>query len=211
MKKSLQELTEEELDAHLGINKYGDFTLTDAVRPSYNLEVIPQQGFKKSYYQDEEILIPVIIISASKEILFDLFMDLVDLLGNKRLGVALETSHYSEDGTHIDFYNLGMDAIALKSSLYDFEESLVEDGCAGIAIMNRKKQIEVQFDEHKILYFYNWLSIPLKIITLMKKYNISELPYMKMISDAEHMHNSSNSLQEEFEKLKSALNVNQEY
>ena len=31
---SFERLTEEELEAHLGVERYGDFVLTDAVRPS---------------------------------------------------------------------------------------------------------------------------------------------------------------------------------
>ena len=43
---SFQHLSEEELEAHMGVARYGDFVLTDAVRPSYNLDVIPQTGYR---------------------------------------------------------------------------------------------------------------------------------------------------------------------
>src|SRR3954464_9490932 len=36
-----QQLSEVELEAHLNVCRYGDFELTDAVRPSYTLEVAP--------------------------------------------------------------------------------------------------------------------------------------------------------------------------
>ena len=51
---SFERLSEEELEAHLGVRRYGDFELTDAVRPSYDLQVIPQQGFRHDTYHDEQ-------------------------------------------------------------------------------------------------------------------------------------------------------------
>ena len=38
---SFRDLSEEQLDAHMSVARYGDFTLTDAVRPSYNLSIVP--------------------------------------------------------------------------------------------------------------------------------------------------------------------------
>ena len=43
---SFEHLSEEELEAHLGVSRYGKFNLTDAVRPSYNLQVVPCQGYR---------------------------------------------------------------------------------------------------------------------------------------------------------------------
>ena len=36
---SFEHLSEEELEAHLGVTRYGNFTLSGAVRPSYDLQV----------------------------------------------------------------------------------------------------------------------------------------------------------------------------
>lgn len=209
MVKRLNELNDEEMETHLNIVKYGDFVLTDAVRPS--LEVVPQQGYKKAVYVEPGLEVPVLLISASKEILFELFMETIDLLGNKSLGVVLETSHSSEDGSHSHLINESVDAIALKSNLYDFEELLIEDGCAGIVVINFRRKIEVQFDEHKIISFYNWTQVAEETTNLMKEYNIPFLPEMKMITDAEHVHSSSEELLEQFEKLKDILGVSEEY
>ena len=48
------QLSDDELEAHLGVARYGDFELSDAVRPSYNLEVVPSAGFRHDVYRDEE-------------------------------------------------------------------------------------------------------------------------------------------------------------
>ena len=42
---SFEHLSEEQLEAHLSVRQYGNFVLTDAIRPSYDLEVIPSPGY----------------------------------------------------------------------------------------------------------------------------------------------------------------------
>ncbi|NIP86910.1 MAG: hypothetical protein GTO03_15635, partial [Planctomycetales bacterium] len=42
---SFETLSDEELETHLNIARYGDFLLTDAIRPSYDLQVVPRKGF----------------------------------------------------------------------------------------------------------------------------------------------------------------------
>ena len=51
---SFERLTEDELESHLRIARYGDFTLSAAVRPSYDLQVVPCQGFRHDVYRDDE-------------------------------------------------------------------------------------------------------------------------------------------------------------
>ena len=43
---SFERLSEEELEAHLGVARYGSFMLSEAVRPSYDLQVVPTQGYR---------------------------------------------------------------------------------------------------------------------------------------------------------------------
>ena len=63
---SFDELSKEELEVHLGVRRYGEFTLTDAVRPSYDLKVVPRQGYRHDAYHDKETNtdLPVIMASA---------------------------------------------------------------------------------------------------------------------------------------------------
>ncbi|MDP7206744.1 MAG: hypothetical protein QGH11_14310, partial [Pirellulaceae bacterium] len=80
----LQELSPREMEAHLEVDCYGDFQLTGAVRPSYGLQVIPQQGYRRESFRDREsgAEVPMLTAAASEEILFELFMDLLGPLGN---------------------------------------------------------------------------------------------------------------------------------
>ena len=70
---SFEALNEDQLEAHLGVSRYGSFTLSDAVRPSYALEVVPSCGFRHDTYRDEQSNrnVPVLMASASREQLFE--------------------------------------------------------------------------------------------------------------------------------------------
>src|SRR5207244_8122028 len=85
-------LSEEELEAHLGVQRYGRFTLTDAIRPSYDLKIVPRQGYRHDFYVDEEsnTKVQVLMAAASRENLFDIFLELVEPLGTE-VDVVLET------------------------------------------------------------------------------------------------------------------------
>ena len=65
---SFELLTDEELQTHMGIRQYGMFELTDAVRPSYDLQVVPRQGFRRDEYRDDNTgkTIPVLMASRRK-------------------------------------------------------------------------------------------------------------------------------------------------
>ncbi len=91
---SFERLSEEELEAHLGVASYGNFRLSEAIRPSYDLQVVPTQGFRHDAYRDEQSRtnVPVLMAAVSSERLFETFMELLDPLGGV-LDVVLETSH----------------------------------------------------------------------------------------------------------------------
>ena len=152
---SFDHLSEEELEAHLGVVRYGDFMLTDAVRPSYDLQVVPSAGYRHDVYRDEEnqASVPVLMAAASNERLFEMFMEMLEPLGNE-VDVVIETSHNRDERGHLDLYREHIDMPVLKSILWDYEEMLLNDGCTGIAVLNPAIPQEVQFDEHKLLIAY---------------------------------------------------------
>ena len=207
---SFEHLSEEELEAHLGVQRYGDFILTDAVRPSYDLQVVPCQGFRRDVYEDEEshTRIPVFMISASRDILFDLFMELLEPLGSE-VDVVLETSHHHGNGGHADLYREHIDMPVLKSVLWDYEDMLLNDGCTGIAVLNPSVPQEVQFDEHKMLIVYG---DPLTAFEpILRARGIIENSEMKFITEAEHVHSSSDHYARLFDQLKVQLGMDCDY
>ena len=152
---SFAHLSEAELESHLSISKYGSFTLTEAVRPSYDLKVVPRQGYRHEFYKDQEsnASVPVLMSSATSESVFELFIDLLAPLGEV-VDVVLESSHDRDKGPTRDLYREHIDMPVLLSVLYEFEDLLTNDGCTGIAILNPNVPHEIQFDEHKLLICY---------------------------------------------------------
>ena len=203
---SFEHLSDEELEAHLEVANYGDFTLTGAVRPSFDLKVTPAQGYRHDLYRDEEsrTSVAVLMAAASRDILCELFIELLDPLGNE-VDVVLETSHQRTTGGHLDLYREHIDMPVLKSILWDHEDMLLNDGCTGIAVLNPHVPQEVQFDEHKLLIVYAANLTPFERICEAR--NVKSDDQIKFITEAEHVHSSSDEYQQEFEQLKTRLGM----
>jgi len=205
---SFERLSDEDLQVHMGIKTYGTFELTDAIRPSYDVQISPRQGFRYDKYVDEAsgATTPVIMASASRSILMDTFLEMIDQLGNV-VDVVLETSHHS-NSHHEDLYREHIDVPVLKSILMEFEDVLLNDGCTGIAIINPAKQQEVQLDEHKLLIAYgNPLDHFRETLIGADVYPDEKL---RFITEAEHVHSSSERLYDQFQQLKTRLGVEDE-
>lgn len=202
---SFGSLSDEQLEAHLEVARYGTFELTDAIRPSVDLQVVPRQGFRHDVYVDptSQAKVPVVMAAASKERLFDLFIDMIDTLGPV-VDVVIETSHYHTGG-HQDHYREHIDMPVLKSILYDFEEMLMSDGCTGIAVLNPQRQQEVQFDEHKMIIAYGSPLESYERVLISHDVYIDE--DIRFITEAEHVHTSSDQLYSQFESLSMRLGM----
>lgn len=202
---SFERLTDEELQVHMGIKTYGVFELTDAIRPSYDVQVSPRQGFRYDKYVDESdgSSTPVIMAAATRSILMDAFLDMIDQLGSV-VDVVLETSHHS-NSHHQDLYREHIDVPVLKSLLMEFEDVLLNDGCTGIAVINPKRRQEIQLDEHKLLIAYG------EPLDGFREALIGNDIYpdadVRFITEAEHVHSSSERLYDQFNQLKTRLGV----
>ena len=203
---SFDDLSQEELDAHLQVGCYGNFALTDAIRPSFGLEIVPRQGYRRDLYRDPESgnTMPVLAAAVSSDSLFDVFMDLLDPLGEE-LDVVMESSHDSEPGSHADLYREHMDTVILKSTLYDYEELLLNDGCTGLAALNPEGPMEVQFDEHKLLFVYAHDLEPFEQV--LRDHGLRRDDTIKFISEAEHLHSTDDVYRDQFEELRYRLGI----
>ena len=203
---SFSDLTDDQLETHLKIARYGNFVLTDAVRPSYDLQVVPRTGFRHDTYSDSEtgIAIPVLMASISSEQILDLFVDLLDPLGEE-VDVVLETSHHTRGDGHEDYYRESIELPILKSVLYDFEEMLINDGCTGVAVLNPRIPMEVQFDEHKIFTLYG------QDLDLFERvfdsHGVTCSEDIKFITEAEHVHSSTDTFAEHFDQMRYRLGI----
>ncbi len=203
---SFDDLSQEELDAHLQVGRYGSFELTDAVRPSIGLEVIPREGYRRDVYRDPETgnTMPVLAASVSSDRLFDVFMDLLDPLGEE-VDVVMESSHDCEPGAHADLYREHIDTVILKSTLYDYDDLLMNDGCTGLAALNPSGPMEVQFDEHKLLFVYAHDLEPFEQV--LQDAGLKRDDTLKFISEAEHLHSTDDVYKDQFEQLQYRLGI----
>jgi hypothetical protein len=203
---SFTRVSEEELERHLSVVRYGNFVLTDAIRPSFDLQVVPSQGYRHEVYTDEETKakVPVVMAAASTERLMDIFMDLLDPLGGE-VDVVLETSHQREGRGHVDLYREHIDLPVLKSTLWDFEDLLLNDGCTGIAVLNPGIPREVQFDEHKLLIVYGEELDEFEQV--LADHGVERDEQIRFITEAEHVHSSSEQYRQEFAELKLRLGM----
>ena len=191
---------------HLLVNRYGDFELTDAVRPGRDKSVTPRQGFRVETYRDDKagFQVPVLAASVTRDKLFDAFLDLLDPLGEV-VDVILETSHETDGTRHVDLFREAIDLPILKSHCCDFEELLLNDGCTGLAIMSTTTPMEVQFDEHKLLVVYSADIRP--FAKILREHGIVRDDKLKLITEGEHLHSTDPKYRNEFDQLCYRLGV----
>ena len=194
------------MTSHLQVDRYGDFLLTEAIRPSFDLPVIPRQGYRVDYYEDPRagVRIPVLAAAVSRERLFDLFLALLGPLGDV-VDVVLETSHASGGESHRDLFREHIDLPVLLSHFCDFEDLLLNDGCTGVAVVSTEEPIEVQFDEHKLLIVYARDLRPFQ--RLLHPGGVARDDGMMLITEGEHVHTSDRRHAAAFQQLCLRLGV----
>ena len=205
---SFRSANDSQLSAHLNASKFGDFEMTDAVRPALDLKIQPTQGYRHEVYIDEETnaKVPVVMAAATRDVLFPLFMQLIQKLGPV-VDVVLESSHArnDENETHVDLYREQIDMSVLTSILWDYEDLLLNDGCTGIAVLNPRTPQEIQFEEHKLLVIYG---SPLEQFEfVLENHGVREKQNMKLITEAEHIHSSTEAYARRFEQLRIDLGL----
>ena len=203
-------VNDENMADHLQIDRYSDFWLTDAIRPAKGLPVVPRQGYRIDTYRDDKasFQVPVLAAAVSRENLFEVFLELLDPLGEV-VDVVLETSHDSTGNQHLDLFREAMDLSVFKSHCCDYEELLLHDGCTGIAVMSTEGPLEVQFDEHKLLVIYASSLKPFERV--MKAYGIRRDDAIKLITEGEHLHSTDQNYREQFKQLCYRLGVGKSF
>jgi hypothetical protein len=220
-----ERVNEKTLAVHLKVDRYGDFRLTAAIRPSPALSVVPRQGYRIESYRDAKsgMRVPVLAASVSREGLFEAFLSLLDPLGPV-VDVVLETSHEEktrrqgdrETSRQKDSASLSLspclpvsspasycrsriDLPVLESYFCDFEELLLNDGCTGVAVIGTTGPMEVQFDEHKLLIVYAHDLKPFERI--VRQVGLARDDGMKLITEGEHIHTTDARYTAAFDQL----------
>jgi hypothetical protein len=172
------------------------------------LQIVPRQGFRYDEYVDDVsgTSTPVIMASATRHLLMDLFLELIEPLGAV-VDVVLETSHRA-GAEHEDLYREHIDMPVLKSVLLEFEDLLLHDGCTGIAVINPARRQEVQLDEHKLLIVYGQPLTDFESILIDGDvYPDNDINF---ITEAEHVHSSSEKMFDQFHVMKNRLGMDGE-
>lgn len=190
----------DQFTSHLQVARYGDFTLTDAVRPALDVPIRPRQGYRVEVYRDRtsRLRLPVLAASVSAENLFDTFLALLAPLGED-VHVVLESSHNTEANRHKDLRRNHIDTPVLASHFCDFEDLILNDGCTGVAVLSARKAIEVQFDEHKLIYVYASNLKPFRRI--LRDQGVRRRKNLPLLSEAEHLHHSTDDYADEFRQM----------
>lgn len=205
-----------DMESHLATSIYDGFTLTDAVRPSLDLSIIPQQGYK------HEQLIPsngrsllrtyhpklILAISISRDQLFDTFLELLNPLG-ATVSVILETSHGHSFYYRTRFRRDDIDLPVLKSFLYDHEALLLHDGCTGMTVVDSSSGAWVRFDDHKLILVRAKSFLPFE--TVLQCNGILRNESMKLLTDAEHIHITRDEYFQRFQTLQRTLGIDERY
>lgn len=185
-------LGEADLERHLRRSRYGSFVLTDAIRPMLGSHVVPQEGYREQVYHDRpsRYRTNVLIAAVSSERLFDVFLDLLDAVGDD-VGCGIMSSHDYKFFGEAEFFRESIELPVLKSALWDHEELLLNDGCTGVAVWNADAEIEVQLDEHKLLFIYAKNPTPFRRI--LADYRVLRVDGIQFVIDGEHVHISDES------------------
>ncbi|GHT38776.1 hypothetical protein FACS189427_13040 [Planctomycetales bacterium] len=192
-----------EVEAHLSVSHYGRFSLTEAVRPSFDLTVVPAEGYRREEYYDESTggSIPFLMISVSAEKIFEVFLDLLQPLGGT-VDAVIESSRLRK---HSNLYREQIDLPVLTSYLLDYEHFLLNDGCTGIAVLNPALPAEVQWDEHKLLFVY--AEDLTHYEQVLRKHSIAYQQHIRFISEAEHVHITRREYIGQFNTLRTLISA----
>ncbi|MFM1904884.1 MAG: hypothetical protein RLZZ440_2784 [Planctomycetota bacterium] len=187
------------LEAHMARSRYGRFTLTEAVRPGWQLDIVPRAGYRHDAYTDPQsgAKMPALVAAVSAEHLFETFLELLEPLGDD-LDVVLESSHEEAVGLR-EYTREGIERCVLESLLWEYEDLLLNDGCTGIAVLHPEQSLEVQLDEHKLLVVYAQARQPFERI--LRGHGLDRDDRLRLISQGEHMHTSHARHLRQFEEL----------
>ena len=195
-----------DLAQHLTVARYGSFTLTDAVRPGPRVPVRPRQGYRIRVYRDRAagLRLPVLSAAVSAERLFDVFLGLLEPLGEV-VNVVLESSHGRDADAHVDFRRTHIDLPVLASHFCEYEDLLMNDGCTGVAVLSADGPMEVQFDEHKLLHVYAPRLKPFRRV--LREFGVRRRETLPLLSEGEHLHHTTDEYEDTFTQMCTRVGV----
>jgi hypothetical protein len=189
----------QELYQHLLRSQYGAFRLPAAIRPSVDLRVVPEQGYRLERTRGRRGH-SALAANVSSEQLFETYMDLLDCLSSE-VDAIVESTHEHQSGAKASrqFCRREVDLPVLKSYLCDYEELLLDDGCISFVVFDDETGAEVQFDEHKVLVVYADDLNPFEEVFQDRGVNRNDR--LKLLLEAEHYHCTHRRYRDQMEQL----------
>ncbi len=197
--KSLpSDVPRDEYENHLRIDVYNRFRLCAGIRPTYEVPIKPEEGYRYDIWDDKR----AIIASLSREKILPMFYR---LLNDIEEPVNVSTFHKYQGMDFPKYSHTSMDPMTLVDILVDHEDSILDNGMVGIEISTDDESIEYGLDEHKLLLIAN--DVFRSARKILKDRGIRHKPDMPLIMDAEHIHVSSPKSRVRFKQLCRDLGV----
>ena len=178
------------LSIHLQTYRYGEFRLTEAIRPAPEVPLRSARGIPG------RCLPRPACTRAHSDALggrvrgaFVRHLPGADRTPGRSRGRRDREQPRVRIDHHIDLRRDHIDRAVLASHLCDFEELLTHDGCTGIAVMAAGRPVEVQFDEHKLFHVYAPELAPFRRI--LRDAGVRRRRVLPLICEAEHLHHTT--------------------
>lgn len=191
-------------------SNYGDFELTEALRPVNDPRqpypgIVPIEAYRVTQYEEGTKIIPCIQLAVSAPRLMELYLTLLEKVG-KRLDIYTNEnclSFESDSGLCSD----GLDRVCLQSRLYDIEELLLHDGYFGIAAYRAKGEREVQLTRDKNVLVYAANLTP--FISVIESFGIQRNDNVRFVVEGPHFRNALENRQEFLYKFNAIMGLDE--
>lgn len=196
----------EAVERHFQRARYDRFLLPDAIRPAFDLQIIPRQGFRMQSYTDDMTgkTYPSIYAAVSAESLMDVYFDLLAAIG-PTVDITLESAHETVGENKTLYFREEMDTPIFQSVLVDFEKYLFSDGCVSVSASHPTELMEVRLDDHKLLVAYADDLTAFEQVLLRN--SVYPLPDFRLLTDGEHVHITCDDDLERFQAFAEALSA----
>lgn len=190
------------------------FELTDAVAVLPGPTIKLENGFKRG--ESSDIPYPLIFIQVSQEMIFELFLKLIEVAGDDILDIVLRRSncankpypHSHAELCHTHLMRENIDSVGLESVLCKYEDLLLNDGCMGVSIIwrHRKGIFQVQIDEHKnIIIGSDRPSLMDKVTDILMNRGIERNQRVISVSALRHKHITLQEYESQFKEMAQSL------
>jgi hypothetical protein len=189
-----------------------NLSLTQAIRRVSRTNFPLREAYRVEIYRDADLNVrmPVLAAAISADKLFPIFLDLLPPLG-KVVDFIVESSHEvtpERDGASpvpLTWERESIDLPVLTSVLYDYEDLLLNDGCSGVAVLNPDRELEVHFDEHKLLYIYGPNLSAFE--SILRRYRVPRNNDLILVTEEEHIHCTLDEYFDQLNELRQIIGV----